>query len=191
MENKIMYKVLIVTVFILLMVVGIYIGMSIFDNKEQKNIVASNTEEVEVYEENEQSGVDEEKVMDVYINYTDVYPACGHSIESKEHEENMKMSDVKKSVESKDTGYRLIGEEDGVLIYQKVHTGKCRNHFKVLLENNLVVIYRMGENSEFELYQETEITYEMLREGIANQLEEGIEVDDLEELLLLLEDIGS
>lgn len=186
-----MYKVLMVTVFILLLVVGIYIGMSVFDDKEQKNIVASNTEEVEVYDENEQSGVDEEKVMDVYINYTDVYPECGHSIESKEHEENMKMSDVKKSVEAKDIGYRLIGEEDGVLIYQKVHTGKCRNHFKVVLENNIVVVYRMGETAEYEPYQETEITSEMLREGISTQLEEGIEVDDLEELLLLLEDIGS
>lgn len=191
MENRIMYKVLMVTVFILLLVVGIYIGMSVFDDKEQKNIVASNTEEVEVYDENEQSGVDEEKVMDVYINYTDVYPECGHSIESKEHEENMKMSDVKKSIEAKDIGYRLIGEEDGVLIYQKVHTGKCRNHFKVVLENNIVVVYRMGETAEYEPYQETEITSEMLREGISTQLEEGIEVDDLEELLLLLEDIGS
>lgn len=191
MENRIMYKVLMVTVFILLLVVGIYIGMSVFDDKEQKNIVASNTEEVEVYDENEQSGVDEEKVMDVYINYTDVYPECGHSIESKEHEENMKMSDVKKSVETKDIGYRLIGEEDGVLIYQKVHTGKCRNHFKVVLENNIVVVYRIGETAEYEPYQETEITSEMLREGISTQLEEGIEVDDLEELLLLLEDIGS
>lgn len=191
MENRIMYKVLMVTVFILLLVVGIYIGMSVFDDKEQKNIVASNTKEVEVYDENEQSGVDEEKVMDVYINYTDVYPECGHSIESKEHEENMKMSDVKKNVETKDIGYRLIGEEDGVLIYQKVHTGKCRNHFKVVLENNIVVVYRMGETAEYELYQETEITSEMLREGISTQLEEGIEVDDLEELLLLLEDIGS
>lgn len=191
MRSETMYRVLIVTVFILLMVVGIYIGMSIFDNKEQKNIVASNTQEIEVYNESEQSGVDEEKVMDVYINYTDVYPDCGHSIEDKELESDTTMNNVKQKVANKDTGYRLIGEEDGVLIYQKVHTGKCRNHFKVILENNIVVVYRMGETGEFELYQETEITYELLREGILEQLKDGIEVDDLEELLLLLEDIGS
>lgn len=192
MKSKTMYRILILTVFILLMSVGIYIGMDIFDKKEEKNVIASNTEKIQVYNEKEENyGIDEEKVMDVDVSYTDIYPDCGHSIESKEHEADTTMNSVKKSVENKDTGYKLIGETDGVLIYQKVHTGKCMNHFKVILEQGKVVVYRMGENGEFAIYQITEITYEMLREGIAEQLEKGIEVDDLEELLLLLEDIGS
>lgn len=190
MKTKTMYKILIFTIFIFLMTVGIYIGMDIFDKKEEKNIVVSNTEKVKVYEE-ENCEIDEEKIMDVDVSYTDVYPDCGHSIESKEHEADTTMNSVKKSVENKDTGYKLIGETDGVLIYQKVHTGKCMNHFKVILEQGKVVVYRISETGEFMPYQTTEITYEMLRDGIGEQLEKGIEVDDLEELLLLLEDIGS
>ena len=88
-------------------------------------------------------------------------------------------------------GYRLVGEQDGILIYQKVHTGKCMNHYKVILENDVVVIYRMSENGEFKPYQTTEITSTMLREGIKEQLEQGIIVDDIEELFLLMEDIES
>ena len=88
-------------------------------------------------------------------------------------------------------GYRLIGEQEGVLLYQKVHSGKCMNHYKVILENELVNIYRIGKSGEFEIYQTTEITESMLRQGIKEQLQAGIEVDDIEELILLMEDIES
>ena len=65
------------------------------------------------------------------------------------------------------------------------------NHYKVILENDLVNIYRINKTGEFELYQTTEITSKMLREGIKEQLQQGIEVDDIEELILLMEDIES
>ena len=83
-------------------------------------------------------------------------------------------------------GYRLVGQQDGVLIYQKVNVGKCRNHYKVILEENKVKIYRIGVSGEYEPYQETEITTETIREGIKEQLISGIEVDEIEELLLLI-----
>ena len=192
MENKTMYRVLIATVFVLLMSIGIYIGLDISgDNKSKKEeVVVSNTDNIKIYDEN---AVDEtyEEITDVDVKFTDIYPDCGHSIEQKEHYSGTTKDKVIKEIEEKDLTYKLVGEEDGVLLYEKVHTGKCMNHYKVVLENNVVKIYRIDEEGEYKLYQDTEITGTMLRDGIVEQLEDGIMVDDIEELFLLMEDIES
>lgn len=194
MSSKNMYRVLVATVFALLMVVGIYIGVEITDkdkNITEQNITVSNTENIKIYDDMADIIQDEEPIEDIEVKFTDIYPDCGHNIESQEHQENTTKSRVKNEIEDKDLSYRLIGEQDGILIYQKVHTGKCMNHYKVILENDLVTIYRIGKSGDFELYQTTEITSNMLREGIKEQLQKGIEVDDIEELFLLMEDIES
>ena len=193
MSSENMYRVLVATVFVLLMVVGIYIGVEFTDEdipQSEENIIVSNTDSIKVY--NELANIEDmEEIIDVDVKFTDVYPDCGHSIESKEHQESTTKQNVKNEIESKDLGYRLIGEQEGVLLYEKVHTGKCMNHYKVILENDVVVIYRINKTGEFELYQITEITSKMLRDGIKSQLQQGIEVDDIEELFLLMEDIES
>ena len=193
MSSESMYRVLIATIFVLLMVVGIYIGVEITDDNNlpnEQNIIVSNTDAVKIYDE--QAVIEEEEeIIDVDVKFTDVYPDCGHSIETEEHQGSTTKEKVKREIEEKDLGYKLVGEQEGILLYQKVHTGKCMNHYKVILEEDIVVIYRIGKSGEFEPYQETEITSNMLREGIKEQLTEGIIVDDIEELFLLMEDIES
>lgn len=188
-----MYRVLVATIFVLLMTVGVYIGVELSDEgteKTERDLIVSNTEAIQIYNE-EAEIYEEEQIEDVDVKFTDIYPDCGHNIESKEHQQGTTKEKVKKEIEEKDLGYRLIGEQEGILLYQKVHTGKCMNHYKVLLEKDLVTIYRMSESGQFELYQTTEITSSMLREGIKEQLKNGIEVNDIEELFLLMEDIES
>lgn len=190
MESKTMYRILVATVFVLLMTIGIYIGLEITEEDVPvvEKVSVSNTNNIEVYDE----PIEEiEELTDVDVKFTDIYPECGHTIESKEHESNTTKEKVRKQVEERDLGYRLVGEQEGILLYQKVHIGKCLNHYKVCIEEDVVTIYRMSENGEFVLYQVTEITTNMLREGIKEQLEEGIVVDDVEELFLLMEDIES
>ena len=188
-----MYRILVVTVFVLLMSIGIYIGLDISDKKESKNkeVVVSNTDNVKIYDENAVDLTPEEEITDVDVKFTDIYPDCGHSIEQKEHYSGTTKEKVKKEIEEKDVTYKLVGEKDGILLYEKVHIGKCMNHYKVILEDNVVKIYRINEEGEYKLYQDTEITSTMLREGILDQLEDGIFVDDIEELFLLMEDIES
>lgn len=192
-----MYRILVATVLVLLMVVGIYIGVELSDDNtvdkakaNEQNIQVSNTDAIQIYDELAQME-QEDELTEVDVKFTDVYPDCGHNIESEEHQPNTTKEKVKKEIEDKDLGYRLIGEQDGILLYQKVHIGKCMNHYKVILENDVVAIYRINETGEFEPYQTTEITSNMLREGIKEQLEAGIVVDDIEELFLLMEDIES
>ena len=193
MRSENMYRVLVATVFVLLMVVGVYIGVELGSKEKgeiQKEVTVSNTDSIKIYEE-DATVEEEEKLTQVDVKFADVYPDCGHSIETEEHQQETTKEKIRNEIEEKDLGYRLIGEQDGVLLYQKVHTGKCRNHYKVIIEENIVKIYRIGEGGEFEPYQTTDITTDMLREGIKEQLEQGIVVDDIEELLLLMEDIES
>ncbi|MBR6689054.1 MAG: hypothetical protein IKL68_03475 [Clostridia bacterium] len=192
MRTETIYKILFGVTLILLFMVGVYIGAEISNKEEQNNVIASTSKDVKIEVEPYEETVDEvEELIDVSVKYTDVYPDCGHTIESHEQYEKTTLMDMKEEIESKDLGYRLIGQEDGLLIYQKVHNGKCLNHYKVILEENTVKIYRINMSGEFEFYQDTEITTEMLREGIREQLEKGIMVDEVEELLLLIEDIES
>ena len=78
-----------------------------------------------------------------------------------------------------------------MLIYQKLHNGKCLNHYKVILEDGSVKVYRIDLAGEYVFYQDTEITAKTIREGIKEQLINGIYIDEIEELLLLIEDIES
>lgn len=193
MRNENMYRVFVAITFILLFVIGLYIGVSPYDDKnniENQNIAVSNKDSVKIYDESGKMEL-EDISADYEVKFTDIYPECGHNIETNEHHENITKQEIRDEIEDKDLGYRLIGEQEGILFYQKVHIGKCMNHYKVILENNLVVIYRINESGEFQLYQTTEITGDMLREGIKEQITEGIVVDDVEELLLLMEDIES
>ncbi len=193
MRTETLYKILFGVSLVLFFVVGMYIGVEISKEEEQKDVIASVDNKkvniaVEPYvEETEQ----EEPLIDVIVKYTDVYPDCGHTIDSEEKHENTTVENMKHEVDGRDLGYRLIGIEDGILIYQKVHNGKCLNHYKVIFEEGTVKIYRINLAGEFELYQDTEITIETIREGIREKLKEGILVDDIEELLLLIEDIES
>ena len=194
MRSETMYRILVGTIFILLMVIGIYLGLEFSGKDEKQPVIISSTDDVKIYEseaDKKNETEPEEEIGEVVVKFTNIYPECGHSMESEEKYQNTTKSAVREEIESKDTAYRLIGEQDGVMLYEKVHAGKCMNHYKVCLENNRVMIYRIGENNEYELYQETDITQDMIRETVAEQLKEGIEVDDIEELFLLMEDIES
>lgn len=195
MKTETMYRILVFLVLVLLMLVGIYILIDVSKKESAQSVIASVSNEkitVKPYEEFEEETISEDDlIMDVSIVYTDVYPDCGHTIEQEEKHSNTSVNKVKEEVENKDLGYRLVSSKDGILIYQKVNIGKCRNHYKVVLEDNRVNVYRIGITGEYEPYQETEITVDTIREGIKEQLLEGIEVDELEELLLLIEDIES
>jgi hypothetical protein len=198
MKSEMLYRILFGVVLVLFFVLGMYIGVEISTKEEQTNIIAATNNdvkiEVEPYKETSTEDVninDEDEVLDVSIKYNDIYPDCGHTIESEEEYWDTTVSIMKEEIANNDLGYRLIGEEEGLLIYQKVHNGKCLNHYKVILEDGSVKVYRINLAGEFEFYQDTEITTKTSREGIKEQLVNGIYVDEVEELLLLIEDIES
>lgn len=191
MSSETMYRLLVITVFILLVTVGLYIGVTYNQNNKKETIVSS-TDDVKIYEtEAKKEDEEDEELIDVSVNYVDIYSECGHEFENSKKEKKTKVEDVKNKIEQSGTKYTLVGEQDNVLVFERIHSGKCTNHYKVLLGNDNVVVYRINEKGEYSLYQETDIIKNMIREDLIERLQEGIFIDGVEELFILMEDIES
>lgn len=194
MSSDTMYKVLLGTVFVLLITLVFYVGINITDNEEPVSEVSKNQDVVvEPYKEDEvsnniQTAIDEDRI-NVVAKYVDIYSECKHEIENTEQYYDVVMETAKKTSREKHQEYSLVDETGNILIFERVYKGKCPNHFLVKVEENFLNIYRINKDEEFELYQQSEIEPELLREGIREKLEVGIQVDGLSDLFILLEDI--
>ena len=103
MKTENMYRILVLTIFVLLMTVGIYIGVEITDkdkkiteiNNNNPEVVVSNTDSVYIYDEQAEI-IQEEEIIEVNVKFTDVYPDCGHSIEAKNVKEKQQKQKLNK-----------------------------------------------------------------------------------------------
>lgn len=196
MRYQTMYRLLVVTVFLLLMAVGIYLGTNyIQSNETKKSEEVSNTDnkKVNVYNENKATDDEEkeEELEDVSVNYVDIYSECKHSTTRMEKIPNSNKENVIKDIENSNNGYSLIGENDNILVFEKKHTGKCHEHYKVILEDDEIKIYKIGDSGNYEFYQSSGIISETIREDLITALTDGIEANGLEELYIIMEDIES
>lgn len=193
MRYKTMYRFLVVTVFILLMSLGIYIGakyMDMTDNKKSEEVSTAKKENVNIYKDEVKEETKEE-TKDVSINFVDIYSDCGHLITTSRKERNTTKENIINELKNKNSEYSLAGEQDNVLIFEKTYKGKCHNHYKVKLENNEIVIYKIGDSGGYELYQSSGVLKETIREDLITALIDGIEAYGIEELYIIMEDIES
>ena len=199
-ESNVMNKILTVCLMVVFMIAGIYIGARYIgkteDEVENKVVDVVNESSVQVYKEEEKEPEEEkeeeiEVVEDITVSYIDIYSECGHRKESQNLHTHGNRDKIVENVENSNYGYRLMGEEEGILIFERVYEGSCEDHFKITLKDNKVVVYRINDNGEYELYQTVEIDITMIREDILKQLELGVVVDSVEELFIFLEDVES
>ena len=193
MSSDTMYRILLGTVFVLLITLVIYVGINITDKEPVSEVSQNKNIVVEPYNEDEvtndtQPRVEEDRI-NVVAKYVDIYSECEHEIENTEQYYDTVMETAKQESRKKHQEYSLVDETGNILIFERVYKGKCPNHFLVKVEENFLNIYRLNEKKEYELYQQSEIELELLREGIKEKLEIGIQVDGLSDLFILLEDI--
>jgi len=196
-KNK-LYQLFVIVFMLVLLTGGILIGVAM--SKEEKvefskdelidEIVEEvKSKEVEVYEE------EYEEVQDVEIVYVDIYNDCNHASENRSNEYGVNINDVKEreldKIQKEKSGYTLVKDSQGILIFEKKHECKCQNHYMLKFENDSVVIFRYNENGEYEKYQETDIQKESIRPDLVYRLEEGIEAETVEELYMFLEELES
>lgn len=198
MRHKTMYRLLVFAVFLLLMSVGIYIGSNYVseDEKSKSEEVSTNKKEnVNVYDESQEASSNNEEetedLEDISVNYVDIYSECGHSVVTTEIEYNTTKEDVINKVNSEDNGYLFVGEQDSVLIFEKTYEGKCHDHYKIVLEDDEIVIYKIGDSGDYEFYQSSGVVRDAIREDLITELTDGIEAYGLEELYIIMEDIES
>lgn len=74
------------------------------------------------------------------------------------------------------------------IILYKEFESTCGQHFILRSNNEKIIIYKVNENNEEEIYQETEISTDYLTETDKIEIEKGIRVNGVEELNQLIED---
>ena len=201
MNTDTMYRVLVGTVFALLITLVLYVGTKLVDSKDKmveeakvQDVVVDN-KNVSVYNEEQDTKKEkednEEDRINVIAKYVDIYSECDHEMDISEQYYNSTLDTVRNIAKEKHQEYSLSEESGNILVFERVYKGKCPNHFLVKIEENNLCIYRINLEGEYEIYQQTEIAAEFLREGLTEKLKDGVYVNGLSELFVLLEDIES
>lgn len=196
-RNK-LYQVFVAVVMLVLLTAGILIGLAVSksDIQEEKETaeVVEKTEEVSNKNIELYNKVYEEK-QDIEIIYVDIYNECDHKEENKSNEYGANFEEVKKreldKIEKDKSGYRLVQDSNGILMFEKEYNCKCSNHYMLKYDGDIVAIYRYNEAGEYEKYQDTDIPKESLRPDLAYRLIDGIEAETVEELYMFLEELES
>lgn len=196
-RNK-LYQLFVIVFMLVLLTGGILIGMAM--SKDDDNVEVSEevieeiveevkSKEVEIYDD------EYEEKTDVEIVYVDIYNDCNHASENRSNEYGVNAQQIKEreleKIEKDKSGYKLVKDSDGILMFEKVHDCKCKNHYMLKFENDIVVIFRYNEEGEYEKYQETDIQKDGVRPDLSFRLEEGIEAETVEELYMFLEELES
>lgn len=196
-RNK-LYQVFVAVVMLVLLTAGILIGLAVSksDIEEEKETaeVVEKIEEVSNKNVELYNKVYEEK-QDIEIIYVDIYNECDHKEENKSNEYGANFEEVKKreldKIEKDKSGYRLVQDSNGILMFEKEYNCKCSNHYMLKYDGDIVAIYRYNEAGEYEKYQDTDIPKESLRPDLAYRLIDGIEAETVEELYMFLEELES
>ena len=137
------------------------------------------------------------KTYDIELIYEDYYELCKESIINKNIIYGVTLDELKKSEIEKQEKlgeeYEIVEENNERLVFKKTIKKYCQNHFMITLSDkqNEVVIYSVEDDDIKSVYKTIDIYKNTLRDELVEELENGIEVDSVKELNLIIEDIES
>lgn len=196
--NKKMYRVLVFSFMLLLFTIGVFLGFGYNENEIASNSYVDTTDEViesveddEVYIYSENTNETVETNADIYedimVNITYNYLLCHEEIIESFIEYNTTMETLKEEY----IDFDIISETEDTIYLQKDINTNCPNHFLLKILNDYVVIYQVVTEDEINIYKNTEIHINTLRDEIKDELYEGIYIDGLQELYSIIEEIDS
>ena len=199
MMRTFLYRASIVMLCVILAVLGIYIGLQIFENNMKQDAVdvVNNSENKEQEKEVEIYMPVVTKTYDIELIYEDYYELCKESIINKNIIYGVTLDELKKSEiekqEKRGEESEIVEENNERLVFKKTIKKYCPNHFMLTLSNeqNEVVIYSVEDDDIKSVYKTIDIYKNTLRDELVEELENGIEVDSVKELNLIIEDIES
>lgn len=198
-NNKTKYKIFVVILMIFILTFGIFVGLSITYNNSVSDDLTSYTPE-DMEEDlknfsNEQAESVNSKNHDIEVTYIDNYTLCNEQVKSSNVVYSTTLEDVKKEEEIKQVRenkrYDLIEESNDTLVYSRDVNQNCPNHFCVKLENGKVNIYNVVSKDVNTIYKSVDISEELIRSELIEELTKGILANSKEELNLIIEDIES
>ena len=193
METK--YRILVISMFVVLLMFGVYIGFNVGKgdsaNELAESVMNNNTDdEVSIYTESKT-----EEKNDIELVYEEEYTLCGHKIDNSDIITNTTLDELKEKeiAKQKESGneYEILEESNERLVFYKKLDQNCPNHFNVKLENGIVVVYSVVNDTVSTVYQKIDIPQELISPEMLEELNVGIKVDSKEELNLIIEDLES
>ena len=191
MNKKIAITISIVSIVLL----GIIFGFIMYDNDPPviNNSIIQNNNTLEIENNQEisyiQTGVEEERTTpNTLIIYKTYYTKCKHYIQTYEDIDVTMVNLTEQEFKEKIRGWSIEKFSVGEIELAKEEEAFCNEHYKLKLENNLIVIYKIDEAGIETEYEQTEITTEYLTNEDILKLTTGIEVYGKESLTNTMED---
>lgn len=191
MNKKIAITISIISIILL----GIMFGYIMYDNEpavnenkmlNNENVLAiENKQEISAV----QTSVEEERTTpNTLIIYKTYYTVCKHYIQRYEDIDVSLVNLTEKEFKEKNRGWSIDKFSVEEIELSKEEEAFCNEHYKLKLENNVIVIYKIDEAGTEIEYEQTGITTEYLTNEDILKLTTGIEVYGKEDLSNTMED---
>lgn len=206
--NKKMYRALLFSFVLMLFTVGIGLGVkygddqiknSSVDNIDEKdnkedNGKSNNIDNINIYNnESIKTNVDiydvsiYENKEDIEVNLIENYLLCHEEITQTFMEYNTNLDILKEKYKD----YNIVSEDNNILVLEKTINTNCPHHYLVKILNEYVVVYQVISDSKTDIYKNTEIHINTIRDEIKEELKKGVYVEGIEELYNLIEELDS
>ena len=200
-----MKKVWIIGLIIAIIIIGIILGIFIYNNnannnkqssivENEINIVSEKvtdecTEEYQNSEEEIETDSQEEKISpNCLLTLKKYYEECNHTINEYVDIPQDLVNGIEEDLKKEYPYWQVEKYSSNDIILYKEFNSNCGQHFVLREDNGKITVYKINENNEEEVYENTEISVEYLSETDKIKISEGIRVNGIEELNQLLED---
>jgi len=188
-------KIAITISIILIIFLGIMFGFIMYDNEPivNENIMMYN-EKVLAIENNQeisavQTSVEEKRTTpNTLIIYKTYYTVCKHYIQRYEDIDISLVNLTEREFKEKNRGWSIENFSKEEIELSKEEEAFCDEHYKLKLENNIIVIYKIDEEGVETEFEQTGITTEYLTNEDIFKLTTGIVVYGKENLTSTMED---
>lgn len=145
------------------------------NDEESLNVVETNIEEEKV-------SPNCKLILKIYYN------KCEHLIEKRETIEDAVVNMTEQELREKFYEWEIQKFTPTEIVLYKEIDEFCNEHFLIKEEDGYIVIYKLDENNNSELFEITEISIEYLSEKDLENIKKGIEIYTKKELNKALED---
>ncbi len=189
-----MKKVIVILVSVIVVVItGIFLGMRLIEKNDNNKSLEKNNS-VKLKKENllitttEIASQEEKTTPNTLLVYKIYYTKCKHFIRRYENIDASKVNLTEDEFKEKYKKWRIDSFSSKEIELSKEEEKFCDEHYKLRLENDEIIVYKINENGEEKEYKKTNITKEYLTDEDILKLSNGIIVYGKENLNDAIED---
>lgn len=131
----------------------------------------------------------EEKISpNCFITLKKTYSKCEHCINEYIEIPESLVNKTEDELQNEYSDWKIEKFSSNDIILSKIYNGECGQHFLLKSNDGKIVIYKIDENNNENIYEETEISVEYLTDEDKVKIQNGIRVNGKEDLNQLIED---